>query len=278
MATHRCASHQTEDAHARTCNAVQVARATAAADGAPHVPRQAITTTAAIAAIALAMMATPLSPEIVPGVPGPGADRLAYAQEQGLDMDLEVSDGEKTAIFAGFAIAVIGVFVFLARDIILRRKTEYDSKEYESKKEKTYEKYHSDWTDDYEEIGTRRGPKRPADESLGALREDGSMPNYYETLGVGHDATSSEIKESFRRLAKEMHPDRVRQGRSDPKRGAAGGAAGGSIGQSDDNDVYSNMEKDKPDNPTKTMAEINEAYRVLSDKDLRKKYDEYMSS
>jgi len=192
-------------------------------------------------------------------------------------MDLEVSDGEKTAIFAGFAIAVIGVFVFLARDIILRRKTEYDSKEYESKKEKTYEKYHSDWTDDYEEIGARRGPKRQADESLGALREDGSMPNYYEVLGVGPDATSSEIKESFRRLAKEMHPDRVRQGRSDPRRGTADVGVVGS----DDNGVYGGGGgggEDKQDNPTKTMAEINEAYRVLSDKDLRKKYDEYMGS
>lgn len=32
--------------------------------------------------------------------------------------------------------------------------------------------------------------------------------DYYATLGVGSDATGGEIDEAFRRLAKELHPDR----------------------------------------------------------------------
>ena len=55
-----------------------------------------------------------------------------------------MSDEEKIIIFGGFAIAVIGLFLFLARDIILR-KTTYDKEDLESKKDKTNEKYHSDW-------------------------------------------------------------------------------------------------------------------------------------
>ena len=79
--------------------------------------------------------------------------------QQDLNMELEVSDQDKIILFGGFAIAIIGIFLFLARDIVLRRKTSYDKENLESKKEKTYEKYHSDWGDDYEEIGSRRNSK-----------------------------------------------------------------------------------------------------------------------
>ena len=65
------------------------------------------------------------------------------AQTEELDMELEVSDEEKIMLFSGFIIAIIAIFLFLARDIILRRKTSYDKNEFESKKDKTYEKYHS---------------------------------------------------------------------------------------------------------------------------------------
>ncbi len=36
------------------------------------------------------------------------------------------------------------------------------------------------------------------------------MINYYEVLGITQDSTTQEIKKSFRRRAKEIHPD-VRQ-------------------------------------------------------------------
>ena len=88
-----------------------------------------------------------------------GSIQAVYSQENNLDMELEVSDEEKIILFTGFAVAVIGIFLFLARDIVLRKKTSYDKEELESKKEKTYEKYHSDWGDDYEEIGTRKNSK-----------------------------------------------------------------------------------------------------------------------
>ncbi|MDH5698036.1 MAG: J domain-containing protein, partial [Nitrosopumilus sp.] len=88
-----------------------------------------------------------------------GVSQTGHAQNGNLDMELEVSDEEKIILFSGFAIAVLGVFLFLARDIILRKKTSYDKEELESKKDKTFEKYHSDWGDDYEELGQRRNTK-----------------------------------------------------------------------------------------------------------------------
>jgi DnaJ-class molecular chaperone len=61
------------------------------------------------------------------------------------------------------------------------------------------------------------------------------MPDYYNVLGVGKNATEDEIKKEFRRLAREFHPDK-----------------GG--------------DKEK-------FQEIQEAYEVLSDTDRRKEYD-----
>ena len=138
-----------------------------------------------------------------------GTIQAGYSQESNLDMELEVSDEEKIILFGGFAVAVIAIFLFLARDIILRKKTSYDKEELESKKEKTYEKYHSDWGDDYEEIGTRKNSKEEKEFRDAAINDE--LPNYYTILGLTKDATQEEIKSEFRELAKKTHPDKTKE-------------------------------------------------------------------
>ena len=165
-----------------------------------------------------------------------GVMQTSFAQDK-LDMELEVTDEEKIILFGGFAIAIIAIFLFLARDIILRRKSSYDKEDLESKKEKTYEKYHSGWGDDYEEIGKRRNTKE--DKEFREASLDGELPNYYEMLGVSKDATQEEIKVKFRELAKKTHPDKTKE------------------------------------DSEKEMAELNKAYEILSDKERRERYDRY---
>jgi curved DNA-binding protein len=64
--------------------------------------------------------------------------------------------------------------------------------------------------------------------------------DYYKILGVPRTASADEIRKSFRKLARQYHPD---------------------------------VAKNKADAETK-FKEINEAYEVLGDADKRKKYDE----
>ena len=167
-----------------------------------------------------------------------GSLQTTYAQTDEINIQLEVSDEEKIILFASFAIAIIAIFLFLARDVILRRKTLYDNEEFESKKERTYEKYHSDWGDDYEEIGKRKNTKEDQ-EFRDAARND-ELPNYYDTLGVTKDATQEEIKNKFRELAKKTHPDKTKE------------------------------------DSEEAMVELNKAYEVLSDEERREKYDKYL--
>ena len=153
-------------------------------------------------------------------------------------MELEVSDEKKIILFGSFAIAIIVIFVFLARDTILRRKTEYDKKNLESKKDKTFEKYYSDWGDDYEDIGSRRNTKEEREFQEAAVNDE--LPNYYEILGIPSDSTQGEIKKKFRELAKKTHPDKTKE------------------------------------DSEEEMVELNKAYEVLSDEVSRKKYDRYL--
>lgn len=167
-----------------------------------------------------------------------GMIQTTYAQTKNLDMELEVSDEDKIILFGGFTIAIIGIFLFLARDIILRKKTTYDKEKYESQKEKTYEKYHSDWGDDYEELGKRKNTKEDKEFREASLNDE--LPNYYEVLGVSREATQEEIKTKFRELAKKTHPDKTKE------------------------------------DSEKKMAELNKAYEVLSDNERRERYDKYL--
>ena len=66
------------------------------------------------------------------------------------------------------------------------------------------------------------------------------MKDYYRMLGVPRQATEAEIKKAYRKLAKEYHPDVVKEDEEKKRR----------------------------------MCEIQEAYMHLGNPDSRKKYDE----
>ena len=166
-----------------------------------------------------------------------GVLETSYAQTSESNRELKVSDDEKIILFSGFSIAVIAIFLFLARDIILRRKTKYEKQDHESKKDRTYEKYHSDWGDDYEEVGKRGNSKQ--DKEYREYVTNNDLPNYYEILGVEMDASPEEIKKNFRELAKKTHPDKTKE------------------------------------DSEEEMMKINKAYEVLSDKTSKEKYDKY---
>jgi DnaJ-class molecular chaperone len=71
----------------------------------------------------------------------------------------------------------------------------------------------------------------------------GGYKDYYQILGIGKNASQDEIKQAYRKLAREHHPDMVK----DSDKAAA----------------------------EKRFKEINEAYQVLGDAQKRKMYDQY---
>jgi DnaJ-class molecular chaperone len=70
------------------------------------------------------------------------------------------------------------------------------------------------------------------------------VSSYYDVLGIGKDASSAEIKQSFRNLALKYHPDKNK-----------------------------NSEESK-----QKFMQIVEAYEVLSDDNSRKRYDSRLQS
>ena len=152
-----------------------------------------------------------------------------------------LTESELITVFTIATAIIIGVLIFLARGSLFRKKTEYDTGEWESKKNRDYEKYHSEWMSD--EISfERKGKDKLNDEDFrkSLLSED--LPDYYAILQIQATASQNEIKSQFRKLAKKWHPDRK---------------------QSDDAE--------------EKMAQINTAYEVLSDPKRRKMYDQHFS-
>jgi hypothetical protein len=149
-----------------------------------------------------------------------------------------LSESDQIAIFAIAAIIIIGVLVFLARGSIIKKKTEYDVGEWASKKNRDYEKYHSEWMSDEINFG-RAGKDKLSDEEFRKSLLNENLPDYYAILQISKDASQNEIKKQFRLLAKKWHPD-----------------------------------KKQGDNAEEKMAQINMAYEVLSDHKRRKMYDQ----
>jgi hypothetical protein len=76
-----------------------------------------------------------------------------------------LSESDQIIIFAVAAIIIISVLIFLARDSIFRKKTEYDTSDWASKKNRDYEKYHSEWMSD-EVSFERTGKDKLSDEEF----------------------------------------------------------------------------------------------------------------
>jgi len=152
-----------------------------------------------------------------------------------------LTESEQMIVFAIASAIIISVLIFLARGSIFRKKNEYDTGEWESKKNRDYEKYHSEWMSD--EISfERKGKNKLSDEDFRKSLLSKDIPDYYAILQIQKTASQNEIKNQFRSLAKKWHPDRK-----------------------------------KSDDAEKKMAQINMAYEVLSDTKRRKMYDQHFS-
>ena len=152
-----------------------------------------------------------------------------------------ISESDQLFIFSISGIVIIGTVIFLARHSIIRKKTEYDTGEWDSKKNRDYEKYHSDWMSD--EVNFERdGKKKLTDEEFRKSLLANNLPNYYEILQIQKNTSQVEIKNQYRYLAKKWHPDREKN----------------------------------PDAERK-MMQINMAYEVLSNPKRRKMYDQHFS-
>lgn len=130
---------------------------------------------------------------------------FGMAAAQG-DQEEIASPQDVMIIFVIFIIAVASLYLYLARHSIFRTRTEYDKDEFDSKKNRDYEKYHSDWLNDYEEFGG------DDEEQPAASGEQ----DHYKVLGVPPDASTNAIKARYRELAKTHHPD-VAGGDSSPE-------------------------------------------------------------
>ena len=150
--------------------------------------------------------------------------------------EYNISQEDLILTFTIASIVVVGIFVYLARNIILRKKTKYDKSNLASKQDRDYEKYHSDWTDE-EVFGSRKSTIN-ADE-FREMHNKKSLPDYYSILDLTDNASGMEIKNQYRKLAKQYHPDKNNE---------------------------STQEK---------MSEINKAYEVLSNEKLKVEYDKF---
>ena len=165
-------------------------------------------------------------------------DAAQNVNPAGVDIE-RISEADQIPIFIIGVVIILGTFLFLARHAIFRRKNEYDDEDWQSKKNRDYEKYHSEWMSDEQEFSGKKKKGIDENEFLKSLQGK-NIPDYYEILEIQKNSSQSEIKKQFRILAKKWHPDK----------------------------------KHGPD-AEKKMAEINMAYGILSNQKNRKLYDQY---
>jgi len=164
---------------------------------------------------------------------------IALGQETEIsNNEISLTDEENIILFSIAILIVIGIIIYITRDVILRKKTAYDKGNFSSQKDRDYEKYHSEWSDDSERLGSK---STEDDEEFRKAVDESSLPDYYQILGLEKDATPNEIKQRFRKLAKELHPDKTTAEDAENK-----------------------------------MMEINKAYEILSDSERRTRYDKYL--
>ena len=109
------------------------------------------------------------------------------------------------------------------------------------KKNRDYEKYHSEWMSD--EVNFERdGKDKLSDEEFRESLLNENLPDYYTILQISKNASQNEMKKQFRLLAKKWHPDKKQSNDAEEK-----------------------------------MAQINMAYEVLSDYERRKMYDQHFA-
>ena len=152
-----------------------------------------------------------------------------------------LTESDQIIVFAIAMAIIISTLIFLARHSIIKKKTEYDTGDWASKKNRDYEKYHSEWMSD--EISfERKGKNKLSDDEFTKSLLNENLPDYYAILRVQKNASQDEIKRQFRLLAKKWHPD-----------------------------------KKQSDDAEEKMAQINMAYEVLSNPKRRKMYDQHFS-
>ena len=168
-------------------------------------------------------------------------DAAQNVNPAGVDIE-RISEADQIPIFIIAVVIILGIFLFLARHAIFRRKNEYDDEDWQSKKNRDYEKYHSEWMSDEQEFSGKKKKVIDENEFLKSLQGK-NIPDYYGILEIQKNSSQSEIKKQFRILAKKWHPDK----------------------------------KHGPD-AEKKMAEINMAYGILSNQKNRQLYDQYYQS
>ena len=142
-------------------------------------------------------------------------------------------------LILGFSIAVAviaGILIYLTKDSLFRKKGDYEKKNYQSKINRDYEKYHSNWTDDSEDLFGKN--RKKTNQEFKEFLSSKKIPNYYQILELPNFASSKEIKEKYRELVKTWHPDKTKNKDSEIK-----------------------------------ISKINEAYEILSDPEKKKAFD-----